>query len=90
MAKKKSKIESGFEFEIDPEALDDMEMVDALAEAQEGDALKISIVIKKLLGEDQRKKLYDHLRTDDGRVSVEACMDAIFEIIESLGDEGKN
>jgi len=88
---KKGKLKNGFEFEVDESVFDDMELLDDLAESQNEDPLKISFVLKKILGEDQRKRLYDHLRNEAGRVPVEETMDAILEIMEIAGGEdGKN
>jgi hypothetical protein len=36
-----------------------------------------------MLGKDQKKKLYDHVRTDDGRVPVEKLSTEIQEIFEA-------
>lgn len=90
MAKKEGKLECGFKYSVDPAVLDDMELVDALAEAQAEDPTQISVVVKKILGPDQRKKLYDFMREKDGRVPVQKVTDAVQEIIESVGQEGKN
>ena len=86
---KKGKLENGFEYKVDENILDDMELLDALAEAEEN-PLKISVVSKKILGDEQRKKLYDHLRRDDGTVPVEEATQSIVDILMDLGDEGKN
>lgn len=86
---KKGTLENGFKYEVDENILDDMELLDALAEAEEN-PLKISIVSKKILGTEQRKRLYDHIRREDGTVPVEEASQAIADILESLGDEGKN
>ena len=86
---KKGTLENGFKYEVDENILDDMELLDALAEAEEN-PLKISIVSKKILGTEQRKRLYDHIRRDDGTVPVEEASQAIADILEALGDEGKN
>lgn len=85
----KGKLENGFEYEVDEKLLDDMELLDALAEAEEN-PLKISVVSKKVLGTEQRKRLYDHIRREDGTVPVEEASQAIVDILESMGEEGKN
>ena len=87
---KKGKTESGFKYEIDEKVLDDMELIDAMAASQGDDPTQISTVVVKIFGVDQRKKLYDHVRTEDGRVPVTEVANIITEIIESLGDDGKN
>lgn len=86
---KKGKLNNGFEYEVDENVLDDMELLDALAEAEEN-PLKISVVSRKVLGTEQRKRLYDHLRREDGTVPVEEASQAIIDILEDMGDEGKN
>ena len=80
---------SGFSYELDETKLDDMELLDAIAE-MEGNPLNISKVLKTILGNDQRKALYDHLRDDTGRVSVKAVAEAIADIFSSSGSDGKN
>lgn len=87
---KKGKTQNGFKYEIDEKVLDDMELIDAMAAAQGEDPTQISTVVVKIFGEDQRKKLYDHVRTEDGRVPITEVADIITEIIESIGDDGKN
>lgn len=87
---KKGKTESGFKYEIDEKVLDDMELIDAMAASQGDDPTQISTVVVKIFGVDQRKKLYDHVRAEDGRVPITEVANIITEIIESLGDDGKN
>jgi len=78
----------GFEFEIDPKVLDDMELLDALAET-ETNPLRISEVSLKVLGKEQRKKMYDNIRTEDGRVPIDAATEELMFIFNS-SEEGKN
>lgn len=86
---KKIKLENGFECTINTDVLDDMEFVDLLADTED-DPLKIGRVALMLLGKEQKKNLYDHLRTEDGRVPVTSMNDAIEKIFNALGDESKN
>lgn len=87
---KEGKLKNGFEYQIDETTFDDMRFLDALAEADEGDPLATSRVCAMLLGKEQRKQLYDMLKTDDGRVPIVEAIECIKEIMESLGDDGKN
>ena len=48
---------SGFEYSIEEDNID-QELLDALAEADDGNPLKISKVIRLMLGDEQRKRLY--------------------------------
>lgn len=79
----------GFAFEVEAKALDNMELVDAIAESEE-DPTRISRVCLLVLGKEQRGRLYDHLRTGDGRVPVQAVTDAVMEILTAFGQPGKN
>lgn len=81
----KGKTSTGFEFDIEDERLDDMELVDIMAEIDENPLLMPKLC-KMLLGEEQKKRLYDHLRNEDGRVTIEATTNAIQEIFNSPGD----
>ena len=75
---------SGFKISMNPDVTDNMELVDALAQAND-DGISIVKVANMLLGEDDKRRLYDHLRTDDGRVPMEPFMTEIEEILNSLG-----
>ena len=81
---------SGFSYEISDNVFDNMELVDTIAEAKEDDPVAISRLVKLVLGTEQRKKLYDHLRTEDGRVPTKETFEAIGEIFASFGQKGKN
>ena len=90
MAAKTGTTQSGFSFSIPEENLDNMELLDALADLNENDPLQISHICRLLLGKDQRRALYDHLRTPAGNVPVKAVSEAIGEIFHACGDAGKN
>ena len=47
-------------------------------------------LLNMVLGEEQKKRLYDHLRTEDGRVPTQAIGDAMEEIFAAAGDQSKN
>ena len=73
---------SGFEFEVADDVCDNMELLDAVVDADEN-PLAVSKIVKLLLGEDQRRALYDHLRDESGRVPVLAVSNAVAEIFQS-------
>ena len=81
----KGKTSTGFEFDIEDERLDDMELADIMAEIDENPLL-MSKLCKMLLGDEQKKRLYDHLRNEEGRVPIDATTNAIQEIFNSPGD----
>lgn len=75
--------ESGFEVDINENALDDMELFEALVDMQNGDATQTPVVVRKICG-DAKKALYDHVRLPDGRVPTEAVAQELAHIIEAL------
>ena len=83
-------LKNGLKIEMNENTMDNMELVDTLAEAADDDPLAVSRMTKLVLGTEGRKKLYDSLRTEDGRVPVAAVSDAIKEIFEAFGEKGKN
>ena len=90
MAKKKGETKSGFKFTMDEAVLDDMELIDVMANI-ETDASNMSKFVLMVLGPDQRSKLYEHLRNKDGRVPSSKVYEEILEMFEIIGeDEGKN
>lgn len=86
---RKGTTESGFTFEVDEEELNDMEFVELLADAQE-DSLMFPRLIERMLGKDQKKALYDHIRNKKGRVPVDATIDIVTEILTLAGEDTKN
>lgn len=83
-------LKNGLKLELDEKVMDNMELVDTLAEASDEDPLAVSRMIKIVLGEEKRKQLYDSLRTQDGRVPVAGVSDALKEIFEAFGEKAKN
>lgn len=81
--------QSGFAFSISAEVLDDMELLDTIASIDEN-PLALSKALKRLLGKEQHKALYDHLRNEQGRVPVLAVSEAIVDIFTNSGTQGKN
>lgn len=80
---------NGFCFEIDEARADNMEFLEALAETQEN-ALAFPKVCSMLLGEEQKKRLYDYLRDENGRVPIADVEEAITDIMASSGEQVKN
>lgn len=84
------KTESGFEYEVDKEVFDDYEFLLVLAEVDDGKKGKIAEVVRRLLGEEQEKKLMEHVRNDKGRVSFSKMMKEVKDIIDLIGVKEKN
>lgn len=90
------KLSNGFECEVNEQVVNDMELIDLLAATKE-DGSVYAEVVKKIFGEEQKKKLYDAIRTKDGLVPMAnldgktySITDAVTEALTALGTEGKN
>lgn len=80
--------DTGFAFEIDSEALNDMEVVeDLVALSKKEDATVLPNILNKLLGAEQKKALYDHCRTESGRVPVDKVEEELAKIFDAAVDE---
>jgi len=88
----KGTTESGFKFQIDPEDVNDIEFLERLGIAFNDDITKVPGILTEILGADQRKRLYDHLRNERGKVPIDAVMDEFGEILTIANEskEGKN
>ena len=85
----KGKTTSGFSFEIDEAIADDLELLEDIARADK-DVSVFPRVLEEILGADQKKALYEHLRGKNGRVSTKAAVDEFTEIMNIAGEETKN
>ncbi len=84
----KGKTPTGFEYEIDKEALDDYEVLEKFGE-MEGNPSVISQIIDKLLGVEQKEELKEHVRSESGRVSAKRMGEELNHIFEGQ-QETKN
>lgn len=81
--------ESGFHFEIEDNALNNMELLDVLEETEDN-PIGVSKACTLLLGKDQKKALYDHVRREDGTVPIDKVCLELKSIFAALGKTGKN
>lgn len=86
---RKGKTKSGFEFQIDEKVADNVEILEAIAEVEENE-YKLPKLITMVLGEEQKKRLYDHLRTKKGNVPIKKTYEEFTEILELSGQKVKN
>lgn len=83
------KTQSGFEYEIQDETLDNMELIELIAQV-DSDPIKLPKFLSLFLGEEQKQKLYDHLRTDKGNVPIESVEKEVMEILTEGSKKTKN
>lgn len=74
--------ESGFEYEVQEEKLNDYELFELISEVDENPLLLPKLVIK-LLGAEQKKKLMEHVRNSDGVVPIDAVGNEVMEIFRN-------
>lgn len=78
---------SGFETEINENALNDMELLDAFMGMDRGDVMQVSVVVNKLIP--NKKELYNHVRKEDGTVPIEDVAKEIADIVGSISGTKK-
>lgn len=87
---------TGFEYEFDERNLDDMRFVDVLTVVVDDNSSMldklsgISKLLTMLLGEEQKKALYEHIgKSYDGRVPRDALENALEEIMNGAGKDAE-
>jgi len=86
---KNIKLANGLNLNINENVMDNMELLDDLVDLDNGNGYAISRVLNRMMDADEKKKLYDHLRVD-GVTSITSVTNAMKEIFEKLGEQGKN
>lgn len=76
----KGKTRSGFSFNVNDNIGDDIELLEDLTKLDKGDVTVLPEVLERILGDKQKKKLYDHVRTEDGRVPLTAVSNELAQI----------
>lgn len=84
------KTDSGFEFTLEEEVLDNYELLETLAEIDKGNYGKLTEMTTLLLGEEQKDSLKEHVRNDKGKISIKKMMDEVSGIFKSAKETGKN
>lgn len=87
MATYKGTTETGFEFEIDENAID-MELMDSIADAGDNE-IYIGRVIGRMLGKEQKKAFYNHLREKYGNVPIDKASECLADFFNAV-TAGKN
>jgi hypothetical protein len=77
--------ESGFKFNISDKALKNMELLEVMAEV-DSNRLLLPKLLSMLLGDDQKKQLYDHVRDDEGYVDTDKITEEVLGMIHILNE----
>ena len=73
---------TGFKFEIKKADLEDYELLEVLHKIDKGDEGLIPDMIDRFLGEEQKKRLKEHVRDEKGKVSASRMMLEVGEIFK--------
>ncbi len=76
---------TGFAFSIAQKALNNFELIDYLQELEDN-PLVLPKVIEMLLGKEQKKALYEHVRDKAGTVPVDAIEAELSAIFQASGE----
>lgn len=82
------KTSSGFECDLNENSIDDAELLELIADLDDDNIMAFPRLCRKLLGA-EKEKLYDHIRTEDGRVPYEALNAEIADILHGLNAKKK-
>lgn len=77
-------ISTGLVVTLDEECFNDIELLEALVSIEKGDISLLPETLEKIFGED-KKRFYDSMRNEKGRVPIDAVMEEIKGIISTLG-----
>jgi hypothetical protein len=85
----KGKTTNGFEFEVDPVKFEDYEFFEAYTKWVTN-GYYLPTVLDALLGEDQKKKLIEYLKKEEGKATTKAMAETLTEICQIAITENKN
>lgn len=85
------KTKSGFTFSLSEDVRDDMELLESFIEIDQGNTNALPKLLIALLGEKQKKDLYEHCRSKKtGRVSAKKVISELKEILDTVNSDTKN
>ena len=82
----KGRTSTGFDFSVKKNLLENIEFLELYAKVQDGDSMKMFQLLDMVLGEAQKKDLYDHVRNDDGDVLIDPLTKELTDIFDRLGE----
>lgn len=82
---KQIRTSSGFEAQINENAADDLAFLDLICDLDDGNVRAYRAMLDKLLTEEDKQRLFNHVRTEDGRIPVSAINTELAELIKGIG-----
>ena len=83
---KTGKTSTGFEFTLEDDVLDDYELLETLTAVDKGEYGQITEMVERLLGKEQKEKLKEHVRNNNGKVSAAKLLDVVREIFDASNE----
>jgi len=86
---------SGFTYQVDKDAFDDMDIFDDLIVMEDPDASKAqrlfatTKVFRRMIGDEQKQALDEFLRNRDGKIRISAYQKEIGELFSNLNESKK-
>lgn len=85
MAKKLTKITiEDYSFEIDPDIIDDVEILEQLETTQNGGSVQLIAMTKKLIGKEEYDKIKAHFMEKHGKMRISTLSLIFTKIFESF------
>lgn len=84
------KTSTGFEFQVDEVSLNDMEFLEILVDVTGGSKAMFPAFLMRFFGAEQKKRLYDHCRNEEGRVPIDAVEKEVANVLEAIKNGGNN
>lgn len=72
---------TGFEFTADNEQMNNAEFLEDYVAMMDGNTGAVFRIVERVLGKEQKKELYDHIRDERGNVPVEKLNVELGEIL---------
>lgn len=80
------KTSTGFEFKLEDDVLDDYELLEALTAVDAGQYGKVTEMVERLLGTEQKEQLKGHVRSLYGKVAVTKLLEEVEEIFDASNE----
>lgn len=77
---------AGLPLSVDEECFNDMELLEELVSIERGDVSLLPEALDRIFGT-EKKRFYESLRNEKGRVPIDAVMEEIKSIIAQLGQK---
>ena len=74
----------GFELDIDTTVFADFEFIESLADVANGEPANVIRPFRLLFAGDTYQKVKDHLRDEDGRVTVKAMSTFLAKVVKAV------